>query len=334
MEQDKIFVVVPVYKVELYLHRCIDSIINQTLSDFQLILVDDGSPDNCGAVCDEYAARDARIHVIHQENGGPSAARNAGIAYAMAHADPERDWISFIDSDDFVHPCYLEFLYRAAKEAGVEISSCGNVRTSESDVDFASNMTFQYDCLSVEDFWCRRHTYAVVAWGKLYRLRLFEEVRYPVGKLYEDNFTTHKLLFCCGKVTVTGNQLYCWCTNPDSITRAVWSPNQLDAMEALEAQLAFLKDNGYTKAYKTSAKELFRHCVKQSIAIRLVSPTYDHLIPGLLQQRTVAFKRLVAELGLIRTVTYWYEIRVLRSIKRILRNETVFSYIKRKLRRK
>ena len=103
-----ISVIVPVYKVEKYIHRCVDSILSQTFTDFELILVDDGSPDNCGKICDEYAEKDIRIHVIHQENGGLSAARNAGIDWVFANSDSE--WITFIDSDDWVHPEYLERL--------------------------------------------------------------------------------------------------------------------------------------------------------------------------------------------------------------------------------
>lgn len=94
----EITVVVPVYKVEQYLHRCIDSILVQTYRDFELILIDDGSPDSCGMICDEYAKSDSRIHVIHQENGGLSAARNAGIDWAFANSDSQ--WLTFIDSDD------------------------------------------------------------------------------------------------------------------------------------------------------------------------------------------------------------------------------------------
>ena len=102
----QISVIVPVYKVEAYLARCVDSVLAQTFSDFDLILVDDGSPDNSGAICDEYAEKDPRIVVIHQKNGGLSAARNAGIEWAFAHSNSQ--WLNFIDSDDWVHPEYLD----------------------------------------------------------------------------------------------------------------------------------------------------------------------------------------------------------------------------------
>lgn len=304
----------PVYQVEAYLERCVDSILQQTYRDWRLILVDDGSADGCPEICDRYADRYENITVIHQQNGGLSAARNAGIAYALQNADPEKDWISFIDSDDFVHPQYLEQLVRAAREAQVEVSICRFSVTGD-----LLAVSEACSCLSPETLWCQNHTNAVVAWGKLYRLRLFRDVRYPVGKIYEDNFTTHKLLFGCPKVAVTEDALYCWCPNPESTTRSAWSPRQLDAIEALETQLAFFEDKGYPKAYVASVRELFRHCVKQCIAVGKLSPEYDRYLPELREKRKNAFRLLVKKQGLIAAAAYWIEIRIIKSAKRVLR---------------
>ena len=109
----EISVIVPVYKVEQFIHRCVDSILLQSFYDFELILVDDGSPDQCGAICDAYAAADNRIHVIHQKNGGLSAARNTGIDYVMANS--KSHWLTFVDSDDWLHPDFLKVLYTTAE---------------------------------------------------------------------------------------------------------------------------------------------------------------------------------------------------------------------------
>ena len=125
-----ISIIIPVYKVEKYIHRCVDSILAQTFTDFELILVDDGSPDNCGKICDEYAEKDSRIVVIHQENGGLSAARNAGLDWVFEHSDSQ--WISFVDSDDYVYPHYLEKLYQAVVENNTNISMCNFVNFSDS----------------------------------------------------------------------------------------------------------------------------------------------------------------------------------------------------------
>ena len=118
----KISMIVPAYKVDSYLHRCVDSILAQTFADYELILVDDGSPDGCGTICDDYLLRDERIIVIHQQNGGLSAARNSGIDWAFACSDSE--WISFVDSDDWTHCQYLELKYKTEKEAEIEGSTC------------------------------------------------------------------------------------------------------------------------------------------------------------------------------------------------------------------
>ena len=112
----EISVIVPVYKAEAYLHACVDSILSQTVSNFELILVDDGSPDGCGAICDDYAARDSRVRVIHQKNQGQAAARNHALAAA------EGEWVCFVDSDDAVHPQMLECLRKAAAESGADMS--------------------------------------------------------------------------------------------------------------------------------------------------------------------------------------------------------------------
>ena len=129
-------VIVPVYKVELYLRRCVDSILAQTFCDFELILVDDGSPDNCGSICDEYASKDSKIHVIHQKNGGLSAARNAGIDWVFANSDSK--YISFIDSDDWVHEKYLELLVKAIETNHDDFSQCALLRTTGEVTEFPS----------------------------------------------------------------------------------------------------------------------------------------------------------------------------------------------------
>lgn len=141
----EISVIVPVYKAEAYLHACIDSILSQTFSGFELILVDDGSPDNCGAICDDYAARDSRVRVIHQENQGQAAARN----YALAAAKGE--WVCFVDSDDAVHPQMLERLRHAAAESGAAMSMCRMLEAPEIPEDFSAPVEVSWERLSMEE---------------------------------------------------------------------------------------------------------------------------------------------------------------------------------------
>ena len=229
----EISVIVPVYKVEPYIHRCIDSILAQTFTDFELILVDDGSPDSCGAICDEYAAKDRRIHVIHQKNGGLSAARNTGIDWAFANSDSE--WLSFIDSDDWVHPTYLEKLIQGAEQFDASISQCGFCRTDGS-VD-ASEIAGETVCVTPNEQYTR--FYNVFAWGKLYRKEIFSSIRYPVGKLYEDSFIWHKLAFSTDRIAVIQEQLYYYFKRADSIMGRAWMPSNMDRLEAWNGQIKY-----------------------------------------------------------------------------------------------
>lgn len=241
----QISVIVPVYKVEPYLHRCVDSILGQTFTDFELILVDDGSPDGCPAICDEYAQQDSRVRVIHQENGGLSAARNAGIDWAFEHSNSQ--WLSFVDSDDWVHPEYLERVLTAATEHNVSISICGYTESAGKEPPI-SGVEPVPQIWDPEDFYVQHNVNATVAWGKLYQKKCFRDIRYPVGKLHEDEFVTYRMLFSSANIAVVPAPLYCYYCNPQSITTSPWKPERLASIEAFEEQLHFYEENGYKKA--------------------------------------------------------------------------------------
>lgn len=258
----KICVIVPIYKVEAYLRRCIDSILGQTYSDFDLILVDDGSPDNCGAICDEYAQIDDRIHVIHQKNGGLSAARNAGIDWMFAYSDSQ--WLMFVDSDDWVHKDFLKCLFSMVTETGCTISACGIFRTDGKALP--EGPAFDYVCQTADEYYCGNDLTgdtAVTAPGKLYHRSLFETLRFPVGKLHEDEFTTYRAVYEAGKVAVTSAQLYAYFQNTSGIMQSKWSPRKLDALEAFEQQIAFAEQTG---------NQNLRHCA------------YDRYLWGIIDQ--------------------------------------------------
>ena len=226
-----ISVIVPVYKVEKYIHRCVDSILAQSFTDFELILVDDGSPDNCGAICDEYAAKDSRVVVIHQENGGLSAARNAGIDWTFANSDSE--WLTFIDSDDWVHPEYLSILYQAVLNYQVKISICSFVRVEN---NAAPELVYQPFTIKTPEWVYLRKDNLVTAYacGILYSRNCFEEIRFPEGKVFEDLFTTHKIFFSVDRIAYTDTTLYFYYVNENSITLENWKPSRLDQIEAFE----------------------------------------------------------------------------------------------------
>lgn len=235
----QISVIVPVYNVEKYLHRCIDSILVQTFEDFELILIDDGSPDRCGAICDEYAEQDNRIHVIHQENRGLSAARNAGIDWVLLHRNSQ--WLSFVDSDDWIHPQYLEFLLSAVQSNHVLISVC-----SIEKVDKMNKVEMQ-ECSSYvkksEELYLEyaKKIVNVSACGKLYNIKCFDTIRYPLNKQWEDLATTYKIILSVPKCAVINQSLYYYYNNPEGIVKRSWSSNRLDELEAYETQLKFFE---------------------------------------------------------------------------------------------
>lgn len=250
----RLSVIVPVYKVEAYLSRCVDSILAQTFTDFELVLVDDGSPDNCGAICDEYAAKDSRVHVIHQENEGLSAARNAGIDWAFANSDSQ--WLTFVDSDDWVHPQMLEQLYRAVQEHGVKVSVCGYRETEGDDPwedgDVSSKLW------PVEQYYVEHNVNATIAFCKLYYKDCFKTIRYPVGKIHEDEFVTYRILFEFDQIAVVDSPMYAYFVNPQGITKSKWTVKRLAALEAYKEQLGFFAENGYIKAYQSQAIQYIR----------------------------------------------------------------------------
>ncbi len=243
----QISVIVPVYAAEQYLDRCIQSVLEQTFSDFELILVDDGSPDNCPQMCDEWAKKDSRIIVIHKQNGGLSDARNAGIDWSFANSNSQ--WITFIDSDDWINNRFLELLYNNAQVTNSNISMCSFCYPRAN--DDVPVIEFQKCTVhSPEALYCKDHLASVTACCKLYKKELFEHIRYPVGKLHEDMYVTYKLFFACDKVAYVNMPMYCYFQSANSITRSEWTPKRLDAISAHQEAIEFFSKNSYHKAKK------------------------------------------------------------------------------------
>lgn len=240
-----ISIIVPIYNVEPYLHRCVDSLLTQTFRDFELILIDDGSPDNCPAICDDYARQDKRIVVIHQKNAGLSAARNAGLDCATG------EYIAFIDSDDWVHPEYLERLYRALVDAQADLALCSlltvcddpsNPRHNRS-VLIPSGVMSQQDMvrkLTQPDPW--RY---VVACCKLYRRHIFDHLRYPVGFQHEDEALWHRVIAACSRIVCISDPLYFYYQHPTSIMGTPYSIRRTDFISALADRIVFSHQQGW-----------------------------------------------------------------------------------------
>ncbi len=213
-----ISVIVPVYKVEKYIEKCVDSIISQTYDNLEIILVDDGSPDKCPHICDRYKKMDGRIKVIHKENGGLSSARNAGLDICSG------EYIAFIDSDDCIAEDYIEKLYSAMETENADIALCDFLYTGS-----LTDYNNEYNQLHFPRFTAdgrevvRRYysaengTALVVAWGKLYRRELFRTLRYPVGRIHEDEFVFAELMLNCKKAVWIEEKLYFYLQRENSI---------------------------------------------------------------------------------------------------------------------
>lgn len=260
----RISVIVPVYKVEPYLRRCVDSILAQTFTDFELILVDDGSPDGCPAICDEYAEKDRRAHVIHQKNRGLSAARNAGIDWAFANSDSQ--WLSFVDSDDWVHPLYFEALLSAVQSTNSSISICTCQKTEGRELNVDEKKLFPRK-ISAEKLYADNNLYATIVCGKLYQKKSFEKIRFPIGKIHEDEYVTYRILFEAEEIALIDEPLYAYFNNNAGITKSSWTPYRLSSVEAIEMQINYMKRNGYKKGFQYAIKKCANNLVNQLIQI-------------------------------------------------------------------
>lgn len=250
--QPLISVIVPVYKVEPYLDRCVESIVNQTYRNLEIILVDDGSPDNCPQMCDAWAERDDRIKVIHKENGGLSDARNVGMAIASG------ELMGFVDSDDWITCDFFSILSKNLLKNDADISACDVFFShGESPSDSLSKLwsvSVHTPEEAINDI-LHGKGFRAVAWNKLYRREILSDGQYPVGKHHEDEYLTYKLLAKANRLTYINKPMYCYYQRSDSIMRSS-SIKRLDALDAHYERLAFLKEN-YPTLY---LKDKFSYC--------------------------------------------------------------------------
>ena len=224
-------IVIPVYNVESYLRECVTSVVGQTYTNIEIILVDDGSTDNSGTLCDEFALTDSRICVFHKENGGLSDARNYGIRQAHGSL------ISFIDSDDYVSPDYIMHLYQALVRGKTDIATTSicifhDGKPPKKHKHDAA-VFHVYDAReALEDMLYMRHL-EPNAFPKIYKKELFETIQYPVGKLYEDIATTTKLIDKAGRIAYLDEEDYYYRIRPNSIQTASFNPKKLDLLDQL-----------------------------------------------------------------------------------------------------
>ena len=240
MKEPLISVIVPVYKVEKYLNRCVKSIIDQTYENLEIILVDDGSPDCCPALCDAWKEKDNRIKVIHKSNGGLSDARNAGMEVANG------ELMGFVDSDDWIAPDMYQCLHEAMKADNSDIAACG-VEMVWEDGTSSRTLTKMGSCVLnrkeamealIEESWLKQPV-----WYKLYKTNLIRKILFPVEKYHEDAFWSYQVIGAAERVSVTDHVGYYYWQRNGSIMGEKYSLKRLDAIEALEQRQDYLESN-------------------------------------------------------------------------------------------
>lgn len=241
-----ISVIVPVYNSEKYLRRCIDSVLAQTYSDLKLILIDDGSTDNSGRICEEYAATDDRIVVLHQENKGQAVARNAGLDYVFEKDNSE--WVSFIDSDDYVSPLFFSTLIVGAKESNSRISICNSTSKAENICCTVKEPTARL--ISTDDYYST-YNYTSVPWGKIIHKELLKNKRFPDKRKYEDEFLVYKVLFQCEYIAYTDAPMYYYLINETGVMKTEQSLDSFGFYEAYKDQIKFFFENQKLKSFNT-----------------------------------------------------------------------------------
>ena len=235
---DLVTVIVPVYNAEKYLERCVDSILRQTYTNLEIILIDDGSPDRSGELCDAYARKDERVRVIHRQNGGVSAARNTGLDAAKGA------WIMFVDSDDFIAPDAVEYLLKLCWEHGAKAAQCG--RIVGKDESFPAETAEEQ--VKVWDFWelytAPQKLYLGTVWAKLFDASLFREIRFPEGMLGEDLEVAFKAFYTAKRIASSHRRLYYCYLSENSLSRTP-NPHLLyDVIAAFEGLLRWLEERG------------------------------------------------------------------------------------------
>ncbi len=266
MEDTLISVILPIYNVEKFLENCIESIINQTYKNLEIILVNDGSTDESGKICDKFKKKDKRIKVIHKRNGGLSDARNAGMKISKGK------YITFVDSDDLVHKQYIETLWNLIVNNKADISMCDYKSVNENfsydekadeNLDSSIYVLDRLECIK-KMYIEGKHGLEFLAWGKLYRKSLFTKnnIKYPKGKIHEDTFTTYKLIYYSEKIVFKDECLYFYRIRTGSIMNSIFNLKKLDKLEAIEQTCEFFTINKEKELLSLAFNDYMKNCIK------------------------------------------------------------------------
>lgn len=259
-QADLITVVVPVYNTEQYLPRCMNSLLGQTYSNLEIILVDDGSKQVAAEMCDQWQQKDRRVRTLHTANAGAGAAKNRGIEIAKGR------YITFVDSDDYVHPQFIEILYRNLIQNDADISLCKFISSKSSEDDAFQTVsldtsTQMYTSRQMLEKCCALHKVAEVAvWCKLYKIELWKNVKYREGHTYEDLATSHLLYAQAKKVVCCSAQLYVYYQCPTSLMNSKYSLERFDAENsAQDLRLAFYRGLNDSELYQKLLRSVLRN---------------------------------------------------------------------------
>ena len=258
----KISVIVPVYKVEPYLDKCISSIVNQTYKNLEIILVDDGSTDNCPAMCDAWAEKDSRIRVLHQRNQGGGAARNAGLDLASGSL------IAFVDSDDYIVPDMYAHLYTLLEQS-VDIAECSYVEVVGDDAVFACGYeTHSYTVQEAMEEHIRDRVFRQLIWNKLYRRHVMDGIRFPTDKKIDDEFFTYRVLGNANALIYSTKVCYAYRQQSESVMHSMPISKRIQAVEAKTQRHTYIKTH-FPELTDLSARDLWFTCIYQGqLALR------------------------------------------------------------------
>ncbi len=323
----RISVIIPVYNVEKYLSKCIQSVIEQTYKLLEIILIDDGSADYSLEICREYEKKDSRISVISKEHSGTSDARNMGIERATG------DYFLFVDSDDFLHPEMIRILLHELRKNNAQLSVCGVQRVEDA---VANNITYPLietvstSCYSgteaVGELFSRNYVTFVMPINKLYDRRLFNSIRFPSGKQHEDEFVAHQLLYSARKVVYVVDKLYYYVQRPNSIMTSAFSERRFQAEEAMEDRVKFCLENRiyqdkaiyrYLKRFSYDL-DLFKRSGASKERIEFFQKKYQKSVKQYSKQMTSMYR-----VKFILTESFvWGTLKKSRNILRIFRKLT------------
>ena len=268
-----ISIIVPIYNVEKYLEFCLDSILNQTYQDFEVILVDDGSTDSSGQICDEYCSNDPRFRVIHQDNQGSSLTRNVGLSQSNG------EYLYFLDSDDFIHPFTLEYLYQALQESKADISICKYIRTNQRKVDDVGQLSYQVINQSqlyagifgpgeFEMIYC-------AVWNKLYRREIIGDFSFEQGSA-EDLYFNARVFTQCSTAVLMDNELYYYFINPNSITQSGFHNNQMVGTHFLYTIVDSYKSYNFLSNYKDYQALALSKLYRRMLSVRFYAARTEY----------------------------------------------------------